>query len=159
MTAAATIAALPAAWLVLRGLLRSPSLADHLVAHPNDARWHDRATPTFGGVGIFVGLFVGVAAAVVTGAVGPGLELLGILAGTALLFAAGLVDDVRHLSPLMKLATQFAAFARLAPRTDEGEYSFLCTGDPEAFRMLGTRFLQLPMGDVVRVDLSSEMAA
>jgi UDP-GlcNAc:undecaprenyl-phosphate/decaprenyl-phosphate GlcNAc-1-phosphate transferase len=109
VTAAATIAALPAAWLVLRGLLRSPSLADHLVAHPTDARWHDRATPTFGGVGIFVGLLVGVAAAVAAGAVEPTSELLGILAGTGLLFAAGLVDDVRHLSPLMKLAAQFAA--------------------------------------------------
>ena len=109
MTAAATIAALPAAWLVLRGLLRSPSLADHLVAHPTDARWHDRATPTFGGVGIFVGLLAGVAAAVAAGAVEPTSELLGILAGTGLLFAAGLVDDVRHLGPLMKLAAQFAA--------------------------------------------------
>jgi UDP-GlcNAc:undecaprenyl-phosphate/decaprenyl-phosphate GlcNAc-1-phosphate transferase len=109
VTAAATIAALPAAWLVLRGLLRSPSLADHLVAHPTDERWHDRATPTFGGVGIFAGLVVGVAAAVVTGAVEPTSELLGILAGAGLLFAAGLVDDVRHLSPLMKLAAQFAA--------------------------------------------------
>jgi UDP-GlcNAc:undecaprenyl-phosphate/decaprenyl-phosphate GlcNAc-1-phosphate transferase len=109
VTAAATIAALPAAWLVLRGLLRSPSLADHLVAHPTDARWHDRSTPTFGGVGIFVGLLVGVAAAVAAGAVEPTSELLGILAGTGLLFAAGLVDDVRHLSPLMKLAAQFAA--------------------------------------------------
>jgi UDP-GlcNAc:undecaprenyl-phosphate/decaprenyl-phosphate GlcNAc-1-phosphate transferase len=109
VTAAATIAALPAAWLVLRGLLRSPSLADHLVAHPTDARWHDRATPTFGGVGIFVGLLVGVAAAVAAGVVEPTSELLGILAGTGLLFAAGLVDDVRHLGPLMKLAAQFAA--------------------------------------------------
>jgi UDP-GlcNAc:undecaprenyl-phosphate/decaprenyl-phosphate GlcNAc-1-phosphate transferase len=109
VTAAATIAALPAAWLVLRGLLRSPSLADHLVAHPTDARWHDRATPTFGGVGIFVGLLVGVAAAVAAGAGEPTSELLGILAGTGLLFAAGLVDDVRHLGPLMKLAAQFAA--------------------------------------------------
>jgi UDP-GlcNAc:undecaprenyl-phosphate GlcNAc-1-phosphate transferase len=109
VTAAATIAALPAAWLVLRGLLRSPSLADRLVAHPTDERWHDRATPTFGGVGIFAGLVVGVVAAVVTGAVEPTSELLGILAGAGLLFAAGLVDDVRHLSPLMKLAAQFAA--------------------------------------------------
>jgi glutamate racemase len=35
------------------------------------------------------------------------------------------------------------------PRTDgEGDYSFLCTGDGEAFRALGTRFLQLPLGAV-----------
>jgi glutamate racemase len=34
------------------------------------------------------------------------------------------------------------------PRTDEGRYSFLCTGDTEAFRTLGTRFLQLPLNEV-----------
>ncbi len=37
--------------------------------------------------------------------------------------------------------------------TDEGAYSFLCTGDPEAFRELGTRFLQMPLGDVELVEL------
>src|ERR687897_1383572 len=30
----------------------------------------------------------------------------------------------------------------------EGDYSFLCTGDAEGFRALGTRFLQLPLGEV-----------
>jgi len=30
----------------------------------------------------------------------------------------------------------------------EGRYDFLCTGDTEAFRALGTRFLQLPLGEV-----------
>ncbi len=109
VTAAATIAALPAAFLVLRGLLRTPSLAEHLVAHPTGERWHDSATPTFGGVGLFAGLLVGVAAAVLTGALEPSAELAGILAGASLLFAAGLVDDVRHLSPLAKLAAQFGA--------------------------------------------------
>jgi glutamate racemase len=40
------------------------------------------------------------------------------------------------------------------PRTDgEGDYSFLCTGDGEAFRTLGTRFLQLPLGAVEHVAL------
>jgi glutamate racemase len=33
----------------------------------------------------------------------------------------------------------------------EGTYRFLCTGDPDAFRELGTRFLQMPLGDVERV--------
>ena len=37
--------------------------------------------------------------------------------------------------------------------TDEGAYSFLCTGDPEAFRELGTRFLQMPLGEVELVEL------
>jgi glutamate racemase len=36
---------------------------------------------------------------------------------------------------------------------EEGAYRFLCTGDPESFRELGTRFLQMPLGEVERVDL------
>jgi glutamate racemase len=35
----------------------------------------------------------------------------------------------------------------------EGTYRFLCTGDAESFRELGTRFLQMPLGEVERVDL------
>ena len=35
----------------------------------------------------------------------------------------------------------------------EGRYDFVCTGDPVAFRELGTRFLQLPIADVERVEL------
>jgi glutamate racemase len=36
---------------------------------------------------------------------------------------------------------------------DEGTYSFICTGDPESFREIGTRFLQMPLGEVERVEL------
>src|ERR1700754_3325906 len=36
---------------------------------------------------------------------------------------------------------------------EEGTYRFLCTGDAETFRELGTRFLQMPLGDVKHVDL------
>jgi glutamate racemase len=36
---------------------------------------------------------------------------------------------------------------------DEGAYRFLCTGDADSFRELGTRFLQMPLGGVERVDL------
>ena len=35
-----------------------------------------------------------------------------------------------------------------SPRTGEGDYRFLTTGDPEAFRADGSRFLQLPIGAV-----------
>jgi glutamate racemase len=34
-----------------------------------------------------------------------------------------------------------------------GHYRFLATGDPEQFRRLGTRFLQLPIADVERVQV------
>ncbi len=36
----------------------------------------------------------------------------------------------------------------------EGEYRFLCSGDAESFRELGTRFLQMPLGEVEQVDVS-----
>jgi glutamate racemase len=36
---------------------------------------------------------------------------------------------------------------------DEGTYSFLCTGDAAAFKELGTRFLQMPLGEVELVEL------
>jgi glutamate racemase len=36
-----------------------------------------------------------------------------------------------------------------------GHYRFLCSGDAEEFRRLGTRFLQLPLGMVSRVPLSA----
>jgi glutamate racemase len=40
-------------------------------------------------------------------------------------------------------------------REGEGEYSFLCTGDVDSFRELGTRFLQMPLGRVEKVATSS----
>lgn len=38
-------------------------------------------------------------------------------------------------------------------RVGEGDYGFLCTGEIEPFRELGSRFLQLPLEDVSRVEL------
>jgi glutamate racemase len=53
-----------------------------------------------------------------------------------------------------------AARDLLSPRTGEGAYRFHCTGDVEAFRALGTRFLQMPLGEVERVTLAPvEVAA
>lgn len=37
--------------------------------------------------------------------------------------------------------------------TGEGDYRFLCTGEVASFRELGTRFLQMPLGEVERVDI------
>ena len=41
----------------------------------------------------------------------------------------------------------------------EGEYRFLTTGDPERFRTLGERFLQLPLGQVQQVAIAELEAA
>ena len=39
-----------------------------------------------------------------------------------------------------------------------GQYAFLATGDPEEFRRVGTRFLQLPIGNVEHVDVTMPKA-
>jgi glutamate racemase len=68
----------------------------------------------------------------------------------------------RTLGPDVTLVSAGDAVARVVERAlaarglasargGEGDYRFLCTGDVEAFRSLGTRFLQMPLGAVDRV--------
>jgi glutamate racemase len=52
-----------------------------------------------------------------------------------------------------------AARELLNPQPHEGTYKFLCTGDVDSFRALGTRFLQMPLGDIGHVDLEVRAAA
>jgi glutamate racemase len=47
----------------------------------------------------------------------------------------------------------------LNPRSDEGSYRFQCTADVDSFRQLGTRFLQMPLGEIVHVDLEARAIA
>ena len=51
------------------------------------------------------------------------------------------------------------SLANPRPADQEGDYRFLCTGDVEAFRQLGTRFLQMPLGPVEHVDVRTEAVA
>jgi glutamate racemase len=44
-----------------------------------------------------------------------------------------------------------------SPNGGEGTYRFLCTGDVASFRELGTRFLQMPLGEVERVEVPSTL--
>jgi UDP-GlcNAc:undecaprenyl-phosphate GlcNAc-1-phosphate transferase len=108
VSAIVTIAAFPVAALVLWTLLRS-ALGERLVAVPTGERWHERATPSFGGVGIYGGFAAGVLLAIAVGAVDASSEILGVLAGATLLFAAGLADDLFTLGPIAKLGAQFGA--------------------------------------------------
>ncbi len=72
----------------------------------------------------------------------------------------------RMLGPAVTLVSSGAALARQVehalstrelrnPRAGEGDYRFLCTDDAESFQELGTRFLQMPLGTVERVELAS----
>jgi glutamate racemase len=76
----------------------------------------------------------------------------------------------RLLGPRVTLVTSGTAIARrvehalalrdlATTRTAEGRYSFLCTGDADAFAEIGSRFLQLPMGAVDHVELALEAFA
>jgi glutamate racemase len=73
----------------------------------------------------------------------------------------------RVLGPDVKLVSSGGALARQVehalstrglrnPREHgEGEYRFLCTDDSEAFSELGTNFLQMPLGEVERIELQN----
>jgi UDP-GlcNAc:undecaprenyl-phosphate GlcNAc-1-phosphate transferase len=108
---AAPFLALPVTALVIWALLQSPRVASLFSATPSADRWHTATTPTFGGVGIFAGFAAAVGAALVFGGIASTGEIAAILAGCAILFAAGLLDDVRALNPLAKLAIQVLAAA------------------------------------------------
>ena len=110
MTAVAALVALPASLLTIGLLLRAP-IARRVVAAPSADRWHRQDTPLFGGVGIFAGLLAGVGMALLTGSVHATNELLGIVGGCAILFVAGLIDDLFTLKPLAKLGAQVGAAA------------------------------------------------
>ena len=72
-------------------------------------RWHERSTPIFGGVGIFAGLSRRASGSRSRWArsIRP-RSCSGSTAASPLMFVAGLVDDLRHLTPLAKLAAQIA---------------------------------------------------
>jgi glutamate racemase len=70
----------------------------------------------------------------------------------------------RFLGRDVRLVTAGHALAATAQRVlesrgigcrdgEEGTYRFVCSGDVESFRELGTRFLQMPLGDVEHVEL------
>jgi glutamate racemase len=72
----------------------------------------------------------------------------------------------RMLGPQVTIITSGGALARQvehalrsrdlsATRTSEGEYRFLTTGDVDAFSAQATRFLQMPLGEVRHVELTT----
>jgi glutamate racemase len=53
-----------------------------------------------------------------------------------------------------RVESALAARGLASTRIGEGDYRFLCTGDPEAFAAHATRFLQLPLGEVAHVEVT-----
>jgi UDP-GlcNAc:undecaprenyl-phosphate GlcNAc-1-phosphate transferase len=108
--AVAALAALPASFLTIRGLLHT-SAAQRFASAPQEDRWHTRSTPLLGGIGLFAGLLAAAGIALAAGLIDPSAKLGGILGGCGIVFVAGLVDDLYRLSPLAKIAAQGAATA------------------------------------------------
>ncbi|MBV8480315.1 MAG: undecaprenyl/decaprenyl-phosphate alpha-N-acetylglucosaminyl 1-phosphate transferase, partial [Actinobacteria bacterium] len=108
--AAAALVALPTSLLTI-WLLRLTPAARHVVAAPRSDRWHTKSTPLLGGSGILAGILAAAGIAAAAGVIPASRELGGILGGCAILFLAGLVDDVYRLPPLAKLAAQGGAAA------------------------------------------------
>ena len=65
--------------------------------------------------------------------------------------------DVTLVNPAAEIAREVAeVLVRQGIENDaerEGSYRFLCTGEVDAFRTVGARFLQMPLDDVERVAL------
>ena len=102
--------------VIRRAALRSTRLS---AASPD--RWHQRPTPNFGGIAIFIGFGVAVVLQtlltsgdlsireVSARAVVPLTHRDGLLLAAVLIFVLGLVDDLVRLGPSTKLVGQLAA--------------------------------------------------
>ena len=95
-----TVTAAAVSALLTWGLVRLDSRL-HLIATPRSNRWHTKATPNSGGLGIFAGC---IAAYLLFADRYLGLVSL----GAAAIWALGFLDDRIHLSPLTKLLGQLA---------------------------------------------------
>jgi len=101
------LAALPLAAAATWALVRAgPRRA---LAEPTEERWHREPTPTLGGIAIFGGLALGYAALTAAGTIDLDRRLAGLFAGCAIVFGAGLVDDLKPLPAWTKLGAQLAA--------------------------------------------------
>jgi glutamate racemase len=65
-----------------------------------------------------------------------------------------LVSGGHAVAAAVQRTLERRALARAAD--GEGAYRFLCTGDIDSFRDLGTRFLQMPLGEVERVSVDQK---
>lgn len=96
--------------LVLVPAVRAWSLRTGRVARPREDRWHRKPTAMLGGAGFFLAFLLSL---LLFGLVSGGWEEIpwGLLAGSAVVFLLGLVDDLKQISPPAKLVGQILAAA------------------------------------------------
>jgi UDP-GlcNAc:undecaprenyl-phosphate GlcNAc-1-phosphate transferase len=91
---------------IVAGLVRREALARGVVVAPRPDRWHRQPTPTYGGIGIVVGLFAGAAVAG-----GLAASAWPVLAAGLALFIIGWFDDLMPMSALAKMVSSLAVAA------------------------------------------------
>ena len=107
--------------VMLTPVIRGAALRWTGVSAASPERWHQRPTPNFGGIAIFVGFAVAVVAEMLLTsgdlsirevsprAVVPLTHRDGLLLAAVMIFTLGLVDDLVQLRPSAKLVGQLAA--------------------------------------------------
>ena len=107
VVAAFAVTAVSTGWMVSRGGGR------WLVDHPNERSLHDRPIPRAGGVAILAGLAAGFAVAAFGEA--PAARYGWVLAGGLCVGVISFADDVRRVSPAVRLLFHLAAAACVVP--------------------------------------------
>jgi UDP-GlcNAc:undecaprenyl-phosphate/decaprenyl-phosphate GlcNAc-1-phosphate transferase len=99
-------------WVVTFAV-RALAKRQSLIVVPDDRRVHERPTPTGGGAGMYLGMLVAIAVASQLPAFAPVFRgssaPLGVVLAATVIFAVGMADDVREMSPPAKLAGQILA--------------------------------------------------
>ncbi|HMA02428.1 MAG: MraY family glycosyltransferase [Gemmatimonas sp.] len=108
------VAALSAA--IITPLVISGAKRWHLLDSPDDTRHlHDRPVPRLGGVAVFIATMLGIVSALLfspaRNALTPAWHnfAIALVLGGAVLFGAGLVDDIRRIRPVAKIVAQCIA--------------------------------------------------
>lgn len=74
----------------------------------DERRMHNKAMPRFGGVAIYAGIMVSLA-----GFALDDTGVISIMVGCTMIYILGLIDDIKNLKPLIKLAGQLICAAAL----------------------------------------------
>ena len=90
-------------WLVSRGSPRG------LIDHPNERSLHDRPVSRAGGIAILAGMASGLAIVALMEAPGPTPGYGWLLAGALLIISVSFADDVRRVSPAIRIGFHLAA--------------------------------------------------